>query len=346
MAKRRSSADDFVRDAGPDARVLAGQNVELRAENARLSKVLGLVEAYRAKAGDPPAWLRPKRKPRAGQATAVMQLSDLHLDELVNPSEMNGLNAYSREIAELRLKRWADKACDMGDRFRHEWDGALVILGGDMVSGAIHDELRETNEDVLPGTLRHWAPRLAAALRQVADFYGRLHLPAIVGNHGRLTVKMQAKRRALNSWDGLLYTMIQMHLAGDERITWDVAGGSLLYVPVYGRHIGVTHGDEVGGGGGWVGIFSPLGTIHRRLLEIAPPGVRMSYAAVHHWHQLVQAHSRGFALNGSLKGFDEYALALRFRPEQAQQSWAVETPEHGVTLAGPLLVEDRKREGW
>ena len=38
-------------------------------------------------------------------ATAVLMLSDLHLDEVVNHAEMDGINEYNRAIAEVRLHR-------------------------------------------------------------------------------------------------------------------------------------------------------------------------------------------------------------------------------------------------
>lgn len=346
QAKRKADVAAWVEAESPEAKAVAARLGTLEQENARLRKQLGLVESYSASAATP-EWARARKKVLPGQATACMQLSDLHLDEVVNPDEVGGLNAYSREIAEKRLRRWADKVCELGDLHRHAWDGAVVFLGGDLVSGAIHDELRETNADHLPGTMLHWAPRLAAALKQVADFYGRLHLPSVVGNHGRLTLKKQAKGRGRNSWDFLLVEMVKAHFSGDSRVTWDVSGGSYLFVDVYGSHYYLTHGDEVGGGSGWAGIWSPLGTIARRGIELGQAhGIRPMCAVVGHWHQLVQAHSRGLALNGSLKGWDEFAATLRFRPEPALQSWWAHTPSHGVTLAGPVMVEDKKAEGW
>lgn len=320
---------------------------ELKAENARLSKVLGLVEAYHAGAGEPPRWALPAKKHRPGAATACLQLSDMHFDEVVNPSEVGGLNAYSREIASRRLRRWAEKVAEMAERHAHAWDGALLIANGDDCSGAIHEELRETNEDVLPGTLVYWAPRLAAAVRAVRDVHGRVHVIKVVGNHGRLTTQKPFKRRARASWDWLLWQMVASHFASDDRVTFEFAGGSYIFASLYGRHIFVTHGDEVGGGGGWAGVWSPLGTIHRRAIELGQAhGLRPAYSVVGHWHQTVLAHHRGLVCNGAMKGWDEFAAGLRLRPEPAMQNWWVETPERGVTLAAPLFLEDRKAEGW
>jgi len=329
---------------------LTARTARLEEENARLSKLLGLVEGYSANAGMPPRWLAPRKdKSKASKkaATACLHFSDLHLDEVVDPAQVGGLNAYNREIAGMRLRRWADKACELGDRFRHDWDGALIFWGGDMVSGAIHDELRETNADYLPGTLVHWAPLIAGAIRQIADFYGKVHIPAVVGNHGRLTKLMTAKGRGRNSWDWLLCQMVHAHLIGDKRITWDIANGSYLFVPVYDQHVFLTHGDEVKGGSGWAGVWTPLGMIHRRGIELgASHGVQPVFSVIGHWHQLVMAHHRGISCNGALKGWDEYAASLRFRQEPAMQGWWVHCPTRGVILSAPLFVEDRRREGW
>lgn len=318
----------------------------LEADNARLSKLLGLTESYRLAASTPAKWMTTPSK-KLGRATACMQLSDLHLDEVVDPGQMNGLNAYNREIAEQRLQRWASKCVEMGYRHKHAWDGGLLFLGGDMVSGAIHEELMETNEDYLPSSMVHWAPRLAAAIGQVVDFYGKLHVEAIVGNHGRLTKYKQTKGRGRNSWDWLLAQMIRFHFASDDRVTWNIAEGSFLFPKIYDRCVYLTHGDEVGGGSGWAGIWSPLGTIHRRGMELASSfELRPSYCVVGHWHQTILAHQKGISLNGSMKGYDEFASSLRLAPESARQNWWVETEKHGVTLAAALFLEDKKKEGW
>lgn len=319
----------------------------LEAENTRLSKLLGLLDAYHAAASEPPDWARPAKQHRHGRAICNLLLSDLHLDEVCNPHELGGLNAYNREVAELRLRRWADQVARLAAIHKHDWDGCNLLVDGDLVSGAIHDELRESNSDVLPGTLVHWAPLLASAFKVVAATFKRVHVSVVVGNHGRLTIRKQFKRRGRASWDWLLMQMVRSHMAADKRLSWEFAEGSYLFPAVYGRRIFLTHGDEVGGGGGWAGVWSPLGTIHRRGIALgAAHGCAPSYSAIGHWHQLTLAPQRGLICNSSLKGWDEFAAGLRLTPEPAQQAMWIEHPRHGPIVLLPVLCEDRKREGW
>jgi hypothetical protein len=63
-----------------------------------------------------------------------------------------------------------------------------------------------------------------------------------------------------------------------------------------------------------------------------------------HWHQYLSTPS--LIVNGSLKGYDEYAFVSNFQFEKPQQALAVLTPEHGITIQTPIFCSDRKAEGW
>jgi len=65
-----------------------------------------------------------------------------------------------------------------------------------------------------------------------------------------------------------------------------------------------------------------------------------------HFHQFVPAYSKGYIMNGSLKGYDEYASNGQFAPEPAQQALAVVTPEHGISVVAPIFVTNRSEEDW
>ena len=63
-------------------------------------------------------------------------------------------------------------------------------------------------------------------------------------------------------------------------------------------------------------------------------------------HQLIMAPEQGLIVNGSLKGYDEYASVSNFRPERPQQALWLVTPENGISVSAPVLVADRKKEKW
>jgi hypothetical protein len=63
-----------------------------------------------------------------------------------------------------------------------------------------------------------------------------------------------------------------------------------------------------------------------------------------HWHQLV--YGPDFIVNGSLKGWDEYAAVSNFSYEVPQQAAWLMVPGHGKTWTAPIFSQDRATEGW
>ena len=89
-----------------------------------------------------PDWLRKsKGKAEAHRATLVAFLSDLHAGEVVRPEEMGGYNAFNLNIADLRLQRFFEKTIDLARTYFAgvTYDGIVLALGGDLVSGDIHE---------------------------------------------------------------------------------------------------------------------------------------------------------------------------------------------------------------
>lgn len=334
------------RDASNARAALKDQGAQLE----RAEALVALHERLSASPLSPPKWLRPKRLPKGHKAIVVAMLSDLHLDEVVNPDEMDGYNAYSRAIAVLRMERWAKKMIEVSRDYLSgvSYEGAVVMLGGDIFSGNIHGELRETNEDTLFGSLVFWCELLCAALELVLEEFGYLHIPVVVGNHGRMTLKPRAKLRARDNVDWLLGHMVAKHFAGRDNVTVTVTDSTDLLVPTYGVTHLLTHGDQVTGGSGVGGIWPPImRMVQRKQTRTAGiPDRAFDVVCMGHWHQLITAPAQGLIVNGSLKGYDEYAAVSNFRPERPQQAMWLVTPEHGITIGAPILVGDRKKEGW
>ena len=99
-ATRKARADQRLRDT----------NAALRAQVETLTADLAAAETYRdalsyteANPLEPVAITPRERSSRKHEAIAVCMLSDLHLDEAVDPAEINGLNEYNPTIAAARM---------------------------------------------------------------------------------------------------------------------------------------------------------------------------------------------------------------------------------------------------
>jgi hypothetical protein len=309
-------------------------------------RALTVVESAEGARLQPPTWLSPA-KPKRQAATLMVMLSDTHFDEVVLPDEVDGLNAYNRDIAVLRLQRWAQNVVKVARHYLAgmDYDGIVVLLGGDIFSGDIHEELAQTNEDTMLGSLLFWSEQLAAALDLLGTEFKKVHVAAVMGNHGRMTRKPRMKLRARTNFDWLLAKMIERHFVADKRFTFQVPESADVLVQVYGHGMLMTHGDQVTGGGGIGGIYPPIMRLRaRKQQRHMAIGSEFSTLWMGHWHQYLSTPS--LIVNGSLKGYDEYAFINNFSFEVPQQALAVVVPDRGITIQAPVFSLDRKKEGW
>lgn len=322
-------------------------NGQLIAQIEELQRALAIVTTAETASIEPPKWLVAPPSNRKKHATLTLLLSDTHFDEVVDPLEIGGLNAYNRRIAEQRLQAWTENAIRMARHYLSgvTYDGVVAMLGGDIFSGDIHDELKESNETVILDSLLHWSEQIAAALGTLADEFGKVHVPCVVGNHGRLSRKPRMKQRAKTNLDWLLGKMVERHYAKDRRFTFDISENADTIVPIYGWGHLLTHGDQVNGGGGIGGIWPPVMRMRarkaQRAMEVGTPFQTMW---IGHWHQYVS--TPGMVINGSLKGYDEYAWINNFGFEVPQQALAIVTPEHNITFQAPVFCQNRTKEKW
>lgn len=322
---------------------------ELEKQVERLERELGLVSRLTDYKASPPKWLRKSRKAGVHQGTLVHLLSDLHFDEVVRPAELFGYNAYDRRIATLRLERDVQNVVKVSEDYFAgvSYDGIVVPLLGDNFSGDIHEELVQTNEDTMLGGLDYWIPQMMAALTFLADAFGKVYAPVVVGNHGRRTRKNRGKLRARDNFDWFFGRAIadRLKVAGDDRITMDVGEAPDAFFQVYGTRFLATHGDAARGGAGIGGIWPPIMRLDARTKERNTVlDVPYDHMILGHWHQLT--FGQQFTVNGSMKGYDEYAFNERFRPEPPAQALMLVTPEHGVTHRTPIFSQQRDKEGW
>lgn len=270
--------------------------------------------------------------------------SDWHWGETVDRRELGGLNEFNRDVAHARVDRLVSRTIDVFTNYAGRdpsYPGIWVCLGGDMISGGIHEELRETNWGTIEEQAHEVGGALLGALLRVADEFGRVFVPCVVGNHGRRSFKPVAKRRVRENREWGVYKSLEAQLAADPRFTFFIPDDVDYLFEVYGHRFLLTHGDALGVKGG-DGIIGAVGPIRRGNLKIgaaeAQIGRHFDTMIIGHWHSY---QPRGALVpvitNGTFKGYDEYARTLLRVPydRPVQAAWLV-SPKHGVAGQWPI----------
>ena len=288
----------------------------------------------------PPAWVANEPKKSDAPGVPTLFLSDFHWGEVVQSGQVGGVNRYSLDIARKRLRHTVNTAANLLRILdpKMQYPGIVVPLGGDMVSGNIHEELQATNEvNIMPAVLDLFES-LAGAIGLLAGVFGKVFLPCVSGNHGRDTRKTWAKDRNHTSFDWVLYQFLARHFAADKRVTFHIPEGSDALYRIYGTRYLLTHGDQFKSGDSIIGPIGPLMRGNqKKTARNQAVGQEYDVMLAGHWHQYI--HLSRMIVNGSLKGYDEYAAANNFGFEPPTQALWITHPRFGITYRMPVYCE-------
>jgi hypothetical protein len=320
---------------------------ELTSREAELRAVTGLLE----RPAEPPEWVVERRTGPLSRSLGLLHVSDTHVGEVVDPNEVNGVNEYSPDVFVRRIRRLFSAAIEIMPRWSADGKlvGFVVAVNGDLVSGDIHDELRRTNALTAMEQAYLCADELTAGLEHLKRL-GPVWAVFTPGNHGRTTEKTHSKRTSRLSYDMLVGEMVRRHFAGSD-VEVSLALGRDIEYPLFSFNVFQSHGDALGTGGG-KGFAGPV-------LPIARGGRNVdlqAYAMDHRHHIKLTAHyhtsanpGRGHFANGSMIGFNEFAMGIRAVAEPPQQ-WLLHVHERWgvrerceIRLEGAAIEKPRVR---
>lgn len=279
-----------------------------------------------------PAKVGRKKRP---QATVILAISDLHVEERVHADEVRGLNDYTldeahRRIAEVtqRSKRLIDHEKALTDIRR-----VIVWLGGDLITGHIHDELVESTQLSPLEAIRWVGERITTMIGELADLGSPLVVVTSSGNHGRSTPNRRVSGENKHSFEQHLYHT----MAGNEtrkNVSWVIGDGYHNVVDLDGFKVRFHHGHAMKGGGGFGGLVPSANKMIAGWNASQPVDLDI----FGHLHQFVV--SRKFVANGSLIGPSPYSDRLGCAAEPPCQALVViDHRHHRVTKAIPVFVD-------
>lgn len=273
--------------------------------------------------------------------------SDWHWGETVRVDETAGRNAFDYSTACERVDRLVNNEIALLRDYaglNPEYDGITICLGGDLMSGGIHDELVETNWAPAVGQAFELHQVIAGALLRMADVFGSVKVPCVVGNHGRNAKRPRAKLRIHENSEYWLYKALERQFAGDSRFEFTVAEQTDVDLIVYGHKFKLTHGDALGvkGGDGQIGALGPIvrGALKTNRAEREIDRDCDTFI-MGHWHSY---QARGTLIpaivNGTLKGYDEYSRTFLRAPfNRASQALWLVSPKHGIAAQWEVFCD-------
>jgi predicted phosphodiesterase len=269
--------------------------------------------------------------------------SDEQWGEVIDLEEMGGLNRYDRHVAAARYRRLIEATikCCLPPHSAAAPPVFYYCMGGDSISGSIHEELAETNDLSSIPAVRDYCANVRWGIETLRRELGcPIVVVRVPGNHDRTTAKPRHKKYVETSFDSVISWHLEMIFADDPNVTFLIPKENDAYFKVAGWNVLLTHGDMMGTGGGqgYIGAVAPISKGHRKLAETyLQAGKPVDCVLTGHFHVAVETEY-GFG-NGCLPGFSEYArLRLRAKPSPPVQWLLHFHPERGITTRRQIMV--------
>lgn len=295
-----------------------------------------LSDALEIKSAIRPYQIKIKEKEKGSEATAVWLASDWHVAEKVTFGQTNGINEYNLEIAQSRAEAYFRNGLRLTDMSAKETSVNTIVLAllGDFITGHLHNQAVETN---------YLAPVQEAIFAQNLIISGieyilknskyDLIIPCHSGNHGRTTKFAEFGSENGHSHEYFMYCSIANHFRNEKRVKVAISEGAHSYLDVYGYKVRFLHGHDVKFGGGVGGITIPLNKAIAQWDKACPAYI----TCLGHFHQRLDGGN--FVVNGSLIGYNSFALSIKASAEKPVQQFFLVDKKYGKTVVAPILLD-------
>lgn len=270
------------------------------------------------------------------EATAIIVASDWHIAETIKPEEVNGLNEYTVEIAKQRGEQFFQNAVRIIDVLGKDIPikHAILALIGDFINNMLFEEAMETNS-MLPIKEVILAQDMIASGIEYMLKNTKLNITVVChsGNHGRTTKKPRNSSEAGYSLEYWMYHGLAKYFRNEKRIKFIIPESYISYLKVYDVKLAFHHGHDVRYQGGVGGITIPMN-------KAIDQWNKAKYADIYvngHFHQFFDGGN--FVANGSMVGWNAYAIAIKAKFEKPKQVLFLIDKKRGKTVTCPIYFD-------
>lgn len=318
---------------------------ELSAKDKKIKLLLSELESVEEKIGiydavsdyKPNTYIITPTKGIKSEATAVWVNSDAHIEELVEKEMVNGINEYNIDIAKSSMNNFFVNGLKMTDIQSSgvEIRNVVIALLGDCISGYIHPELEQNNQLSPIEAIMMVTDWYISGLKYVlSNSEYSYKVVCKYGNHARNTDKTRVSTGYKNNYEWLLYTQLSKYFENESRIEFIIEKSYHTYMDIYDYIIRFHHGDFLTYKGGIGGITIPVNKAISQWNKLYPKPVYLDVFG--HWHQFFDGGN--FICNGSIIGYNAYALSIKASFDVPKQAFFLIDKERGKTIVAPIFV--------
>lgn len=269
---------------------------------------------------------------------AVLVVGDVHIGQVVDPAESEGLGTYNPAVMIARVHHLQQEV--MRILKNHPPKKLLLLFAGDM----LHGQLGHTMEDdlTLPIAiqtdlaLHTFFPFVAGLSRVVPE----IEIHGVVGNHGRWPGmrKMPTDRRWSNL-DSILYMSLAAlcEHSGLSNVFYEHRISSRRMIDVDNFRIELLHGDEIRGGSFCVsGMTREVTNATLRNVQVGRRAPDLFICGDKHFSASLPFGTGAFIVNGSFVGTDNFGL--NFIPSPPSQTLFFLDPALGRTVTHDIRL--------
>jgi hypothetical protein len=289
--------------------------------------------------------IAPKTSSGTSESVAVGLMSDWHIEEEVLKGSVSGLNEFNLEIAEKRATKAWQGFFRLYDILRRDTTikTVIIFLGGDFITNTIHEDAAESNL-LLPADAIYKAESLiCSGLRfLLKELPQDTTITAVChsGNHGRMTKKQRHATEQGNSLEQFMYYHIRDSFKDvpKSRLDFQIATGYHSYIRLFNNNYTIRfhHGHDIRYQGGVGGIYIP---VNKAIAQWNKATRAVDLDCFGHFHTFVDASN--FVANGSLIGYNAYAVSIKADYEKPQQAFFLINKKYmAKTMCTPIFVSE------
>jgi hypothetical protein len=283
----------------------------------------------------------PRVKSETSESAAVFVWSDWHIEERVYPEQVSNRNDYSLKVAESRFLNLLHGclAWYKIESAKTTIKTIVLALLGDFITGSIHSDLSEGNQ-LPPAEAIHKAySMLVSGIKFILANTPKdvvLIIPCHSGNHGRMTKEQRIATEAGNSLEYFMYLMLRDYFQDEKRIQFVIQPGYHSYVSFFNGAFDIRfhHGHQINYQGGVGGITIPV----NKAIAQWNRARHADLDVFGHFH--TRFDGGNFICNGSLIGYNAYAVSIKAAFEKPSQTFFLVNKEYGEkTMVAPIFVD-------